>query len=75
MIQKKSLLFKGVKYSIGSFPLMFLGPIIIFSSFKNQENPFFIPVLSVGILIAFLAGYLLFKGVKTITDSLFNNEN
>ena len=74
MATNQKLLFKGVRYSIGAFPLMFIGPSIIFSSFKNQEHPFFIPILFLGIVIAFLSAFMLFKGVKTITDSLFNEK-
>jgi len=75
MSTNKDLLYKGVKYSIGSFPLMFIGPIVIHSSFKNQSSPLYIPVLTVGILICFFSAFLLFKGVRTITNALFNTPN
>lgn len=75
MATNKDLLYKGVKYSVGSFPVMFIAPLLIQSSFKNQSSPFFIPVLIIGVVIAFLSAYLLFKGVKTITDALFNDES
>ncbi|UYW01681.1 DUF6095 family protein [Flavobacterium agricola] len=73
MSTNKNLLYKGVKYSIGSFPLMFIGPVIIHSSFKNQGHPFFIPILLLGIAIAGFSAYLLFKGVTKITSALFND--
>lgn len=69
----KDLLYKGVKYSVGSFPLMFIGPVIIHSSFKNQSHPLYIPILILGVVLCFLSAFLLFKGVRTMTNALFNN--
>ena len=73
MATNKDLLAKGVKYLFGALPLMFIGPIILNSSFKNKDNPYYYLVLSIGILICLSAMYLAFKGIKTITDSLFDN--
>jgi hypothetical protein len=63
---------KSVKLLFGSLPLFFIGPIIINSSFKNQESPYYYPVLAVGIIISFLAVFLLFKGIRTFVNSLFD---
>ena len=41
MATDKNILAKGIKYLSGALPLLFLGPIIINSAFKNQESPAF----------------------------------
>ena len=49
MATDKNILAKGVKYLSGALPLLFLGPIIINSAFKNQESPLYPYVLGLGI--------------------------
>lgn len=72
MSTNKRVLIKGLSLLGWALPLFFIGPIIIHSSFKNQSHPFFVPVLGIGIIFCFTAILLLFKGLKTITDSLFD---
>lgn len=74
MATNKELLAKGVKYLFGALPLMFIGPVILNSSFKNKENPYYYLVLSIGILVCLSSMYLAFKGLKTITGALFNDK-
>ncbi len=62
---------KGLKYLAGALPLSFLGPVVLFSSFKNQEHVWFIPVLIFAILAMAAAIYLMFKGINTVMRSLF----
>lgn len=69
----RRVLMNGVKYIAIAFPLMFLGPIIIYSSFKNQAHPLFYPVLGLGILCCISSMFLFFKGIQTIMKSLFGN--
>ncbi len=69
----KELLFKGVKYLAWTLPLLFTGPVVIHSSFKNQNHPLYWMVLTVGILICFAGVFLMYKGLKTIVNGLFNN--
>ncbi len=68
----KVLLGRGVKYMAGALPLMFSGPVILFSSFKNQDNPLFIPVLIVALLLMFGSMYLVYKGLRIIMQALFD---
>lgn len=68
----KELLGKGLKYMGGALPLAIVGPVVLFSSFKNQEHPLFIPVLILGIIAMFAAIFLLFKGISIIMRSLFD---
>lgn len=54
---------------------MFLGPTLLYIAFSNQEKPLYIPILIVAILICILAIFLVFKGLKTIMDSMFYKKN
>ncbi|MBF03947.1 MAG: hypothetical protein CMP76_11690 [Flavobacterium sp.] len=68
----RKLLAKGIKYLSGTLPLLFIGPIVINSSFKNEESPYYPYVLAIGILISAIAIYLGFKGINIIMKSLFD---
>ncbi len=72
MATNKEILSKGIKYLAFALPLLFIGPSIIFSSFKNQQHPLYIPILGLGIIMCLLAIFLIFKGIQTIMRSLFN---
>ena len=62
-INKKTLI-KGIQYISGALPLAFMGLVVINSSFKNQENPYYEVILGLGILFCALAIFLMFKGCK-----------
>ncbi|AWG26584.1 DUF6095 family protein [Flavobacterium kingsejongi] len=70
----KKILFRGIKYLGWSLPLFFIGPVVIHSSFKNQNNPLYYVVLALGIIICLSAMLLLFRGVQTVVKSLFDHE-
>ena len=72
MVTNKSVLAKGVKYLAGSLPLLFLGPVVITSAFKNENHPLYVYVLVLGIIIALAAMFLIFKGITTVLKSLFD---
>lgn len=69
----KDLLIKGLKKMGLSLIFMFLGPILIYIAFSNQEKPLYIPILIIGVLVCIMAVYMAFKGLKTIMDSMFNS--
>lgn len=69
----KDILINGIKKMGISLICMFLGPILIYIAFSNQEKPLYIPILIVGILVSFIAVFMAFKGIKTIMDSMFNS--
>lgn len=73
MSTNKTLLSKGIKQLAGSLPLLFIGPSVIHNAFMNKQNLWHFLVLAFGILICLLAIYLLFLGLKTLTQSLFND--
>lgn len=68
----KDQLLKGLKFLAGALPLSFLGPVVMFSSFKNQEHALFIPILLFSILAMGAAIFLMFKGINTVIKSLFD---
>ena len=72
MSTNKQLLVRGVRYLAFALPLMFLGPSVIHSSFKNQEHPLYIPILGLGIIFCMLSVFLMLKGIQTIMKSLFD---
>ena len=49
MATDKNILAKGVKYLSGALPLLFLGPIVINSAFKNEKHPLYPYILGLGI--------------------------
>jgi len=73
MTTDKKILFKGIRFLVFALPLLFIGPIIIGSSFRNQSNMFFYPVLFVGILCCAFAIYFTFKGITTMVNAIFND--
>ena len=65
---------EGLKNILISFLLMFLGPTLIFQSFKNQDHPWFEIVLSIAFIFCISAVYFGFKGLKRIVDSIFKKK-
>lgn len=74
MATDKNILAKGVKYLSGALPLLFLGPIIINSAFKNEKHPLYPYVLTLGIIIALVAMFLIYKGITTLVKSMFDGD-
>lgn len=75
MPSKKELLDKAIKYLLFALPMMFIGPAVIYNAFQNKENHWHYLFLAIGITICILSVYFLFKGIKNLTDSLFQNDN
>lgn len=73
MSTNKDVLLKGIKIMGGTLFLLVTAPIIINSSFKNQDHPFFIPVLGLGVILFLGAIYFGFKGIRTLMRALFND--
>ena len=68
---KSNLFKKGFKNIFFSIFLMFIGPTLLFQSFKNQDHPWFVPVLFVSIIICILSFFFGIKGLKNIMNSIF----
>lgn len=67
----RDILNQGIKYLAWALPLLFIGPTVIYNAFINKDNNWHYLVLAIGIIICFLAMFLMFKGLNTIMKSLF----
>ncbi|TDP59501.1 DUF6095 family protein [Flavobacterium dankookense] len=74
MATNKDKLAKGVKFLAGSLPLMFIGPSVIYNAFMNQHTNWHYLVLGIGITICITSVYFAFKGIKTMTDAMFDGD-
>jgi len=70
----KDLLAKGLKILLMTLALMFLGPILIYIAFSNQEKVLYYPLLIAGVTSCICAIYFGFKGIHTIMDSMFKKQ-
>ena len=70
----KKILVRGIKTLVFSLLSLFMGPIFLSVAFNNKEKPLYIPILIVGCLISGFAIFLLFKGIKIITNSMFKKK-
>lgn len=70
----KDLLVTGLKRLAITVVLMFTAPLILWQAFKNQEHFLFWPVCMLGIITAFFAVFMGFKGIMTIVDSVFGKK-
>jgi hypothetical protein len=73
MATNKELLSKGIKYLFGALPLMFIGPSVMYNAFMNKHTNWHYLVLIIGCAICILSVILAFKGLKTMTNALFND--
>lgn len=73
MHTNKEKLLKGIKLMGGTLLLLVTAPIVLNSSFKNQDHPLFIPVLGIGIVLFIAAIYFGFRGIKMLMRALFND--
>ncbi|MEJ2162361.1 MAG: DUF6095 family protein [Robiginitalea sp.] len=67
----KDLLIRGVKRLAYTLALMFMAPVVLYQAFKNQDHPWFLPVLIIGELLAVGAIGMGFYSIKTLIDALF----
>ena len=73
MSTNKELLSKSIKYLAWALPLLFIGPSLIYNAFMNKQNVWHYLVLGIGIATCVGAVYLMFLGLKTMVQSLFND--
>ena len=73
MATNKDLLAKGVKYLFGALPLMFIGPSIMYNAFMNKHTNWHYLILAIGCALCITSVYLAFRGLKIMTDALFND--
>jgi len=69
----RELLTKGVKRMFYTLALMFTAPIVLYQAFKNQDHPWYLPVLILGVILATAAVGMGFYGIRTLVNALFSN--
>lgn len=67
--------FLGLRKIGIAIPIMFIGPVIIYSAFKNKLHPLYYVVLGVGILLCLFSMLWFFKGLLQLVNGLFNDKN
>jgi len=70
----KEILYKGLNKMGLSLICMFIGPTLLYIAFSNQGRSMYYPILILGCIIAFLAIFFAFSGIKTIMDSMFKKK-
>ena len=70
----KYLLKKGFKLVSISIFSCFIGPVIVYQSFKNKDHPLYYFVLSIGLLFLLIALYTGFKGIMAIAKSFLGEK-
>lgn len=73
MHTNKEKLLKGIKLMGATLFLIITAPIILNSSFKNQDHPMFIPIFGLGLLVFIAAIYFGFRGIKMLMRALFDD--
>ena len=70
----KKTLIQGFRKLIFTVLLMFMGPTFIFQAFKNEEHPWYVFVLIVGISICIMAIYQGFLGIKKVVEGILGKK-
>lgn len=65
------VLMKGLKFLAGALPLLFLSPYLITMSALNKGHWSFYMFIILGLIAGIFAIILIFKGLKTIMNSIF----
>ena len=72
---KSNLFKKGLKNIFLSLCLMFVGPTLLFQSFKNQNHPWFEGVLIISLILCVLSIFIGLKGLRNIMATIFKKED
>lgn len=70
----KKILFKGIKTLLFALLSLFMGPILLSFAFSKPENSLYYPLLIIGCAICAMAVFMLFRGIRTIMNSMFKKE-
>ena len=72
---KNKNLKRGIKRLIVSVFLCFAGPVVLSQAFKNEDHPYFLPVLFIGLFTMISAISYGAWGILTITKALLQEKN
>ena len=68
----KELIFKGLSRLFIAILFAFTGPVIYTSAVRNEEHPFFVPVLGLVLIACILSILYGFRGIKLLVMGFFN---
>ena len=68
----KELIFKGLSRLFVAILFAFTGPVIYTSAVRNEDHPFFIAVLGLGLIACILSILYGFRGIKLLVKGFFN---
>ena len=68
----KELIFKGLSRLFVAILFAFTGPVIYTSAVRNEDHPFFIPILGLGLIACILSILYGFRGIKLLVKGFFN---
>ena len=68
----KELIFKGLSRLFIAILFAFTGPVIYTSAVRNEDHPFFISVLGLGLIACILSILYGFRGIKLLVKGFFN---
>tara|TARA_B100001173_G_C15927447_1_gene521230 strand:- start:790 stop:1014 length:225 start_codon:yes stop_codon:yes gene_type:complete len=72
---KNKNLKRGIKRLIVCAFLCFAGPVVLSQAFKNEDHPYFLPVLFIGLFTMISAISYGAWGILTITKALLQEKN
>ena len=72
---KNRSLKRGIKRLIVCVLLCFVGPVVLSQAFKNEDHPYFLPVLFIGLFTMISAISYGAWGILTITRALLQEKN
>ena len=70
----RQVLFKGLKTLVFALLSLFMGPVLLSFAFSKPDDKLYYPLLIIGCAISALAVIMLFKGIRTIMDSMFKKK-
>ena len=70
----KPLLQSGLKKMSLFLICCFIGPVIVYQAFKNQNHPLYFPVLILGLLFLIIALYYGFSGIKSLVNAILGEQ-
>jgi len=70
----KDLLIKSLKFFGYTIVFMFAAPFVLYQAFKNQDHPFYIPVLILGLILTIAAMGMGFYSIKVLMDAIFGGK-
>tara|TARA_R110002049_G_scaffold50271_3_gene142717 strand:- start:57 stop:290 length:234 start_codon:yes stop_codon:yes gene_type:complete len=66
--------YKSLKFFALTIVLMFSGPTAIYQAFKNEDHPFYLPVLILGCILAIAALGVFYYSLRLMMTAIFGRK-